>query len=138
MSLTFPTLSLPQIDMKAVETEWRRLISSIPEPWKLNNDGREFQVGEAMASRGLSAHYPVVMVPGVISTVGLHFHVFTMLEAISRDWSLGQHRQPIGLSFDKKSGVDLACYLKSLSIVKNGLLPSCSTQSQALTLPELK
>ncbi|KAI0030015.1 phospholipid/diacylglycerol acyltransferase [Vararia minispora EC-137] len=68
LSLSLPSLSLPQIDLTHIEAEWRRLISSIPEPWKLNNDGREFEVGEIMRKRGLTAHYPVVLVPGVIST----------------------------------------------------------------------
>lgn len=58
----------PQLDLSRVETEWRRLTSNIPEIWKLNNDGREFQVGDQMAARGLSAMYPVVLIPGVIST----------------------------------------------------------------------
>ena len=46
-----------------------RLRSNIPEVWKLNNDGREFQVGEAMKERGLTAQYPVVVIPGIILTV---------------------------------------------------------------------
>ncbi|KAH7926940.1 Lecithin:cholesterol acyltransferase [Leucogyrophana mollusca] len=62
------SLKLPDIDLSRVETEWQRVRSSIPEVWKLNNDGREFQVGEAMKERGLTAHYPVVLVPGIVST----------------------------------------------------------------------
>ena len=63
---------LPQFDLSLVENEWRRLKSSIPdipEPWKLNNNGLEFTVGEKIAARGLSAQHPVVLVPGIISTV---------------------------------------------------------------------
>jgi phospholipid:diacylglycerol acyltransferase len=63
------SLSLPQIDLSNVTTEWKRLVRTIPEPWKLNTDGREFQVGDAMKARGLEANYPVVLIPGVISTV---------------------------------------------------------------------
>ena len=63
------SMSLPQIDLSSVQTEWKRLISTIPEPWKLNTDGREFQVGDAIKARGLEAKYPVVLIPGVISTV---------------------------------------------------------------------
>lgn len=59
----------PQIDLSAVENEWRKLRSNIPEPWKLNTNGLEFTVGEAIASRGLKAKHPVVLVPGIISTV---------------------------------------------------------------------
>ncbi|KAF9564814.1 phospholipid:diacylglycerol acyltransferase [Agrocybe pediades] len=59
---------LPEIDLSRVEIEWTRFRSSIPEVWKFNNDGREFQVGENMKNRGLSAEYPVVLVPGIIST----------------------------------------------------------------------
>ncbi|KAF7362169.1 Phospholipid:diacylglycerol acyltransferase [Mycena venus] len=44
------------------------LRNNIPEVWKFNIDGREFQVGEAMSARGLSAKYPVVLIPGIIST----------------------------------------------------------------------
>ncbi|PSS22692.1 hypothetical protein PHLCEN_2v2989 [Hermanssonia centrifuga] len=58
----------PQLDLSMVENEWRKLRSSIPEPWKLNNNGLEFTVGEAIASRGLTAKYPIVLVPGIIST----------------------------------------------------------------------
>lgn len=62
-------LRLPEIDFSRVEVEWGRLRSNIPEVWKLNNDGREFQTGEAMKERGLTAQHPVVVIPGIISTV---------------------------------------------------------------------
>ncbi|KAH7883169.1 Lecithin:cholesterol acyltransferase-domain-containing protein [Phlebopus sp. FC_14] len=62
------SLRIPEIDLSRVEMEWQRLRSNIPEVWKLNNDGREFQVGEVMKERGLTAHYPVVLVPGIVST----------------------------------------------------------------------
>ncbi|KAI0061165.1 phospholipid:diacylglycerol acyltransferase [Artomyces pyxidatus] len=65
-SLSLP--ALPQFDLSRVEVEWKRLLSQIPEPWKLNNDGREFQVGDAMKARGLTADHPVILVPGIIST----------------------------------------------------------------------
>lgn len=71
-SLTMPSMESMGIDFSRVEEEWNRLTSQIPEPWKLNNDGREFKVGEALLARGLSAEHPVVMIPGVISTVRLH------------------------------------------------------------------
>ncbi len=60
---------LPGFDFSRVEAEWHRLRNSIPEVWKFNNDGREFKVGEAMQARGLSAEYPVILIPGIISTV---------------------------------------------------------------------
>ena len=63
------SLSLPQIDLSRVQAEWKRLISTIPEPWKLNTDGREFRVGDAIKARGLEANHPIVLIPGVISTV---------------------------------------------------------------------
>ncbi|KIJ65858.1 hypothetical protein HYDPIDRAFT_109905 [Hydnomerulius pinastri MD-312] len=62
------SLKVPEIDLSRVEVEWQRLRSNIPEVWKMNNDGREFQVGEAMKQRGLTANYPVVLVPGIVST----------------------------------------------------------------------
>ncbi|KAJ4483601.1 LACT-domain-containing protein [Lentinula aciculospora] len=64
--ITLP--QLPDFDFSRFETEWTRLRSNIPELWKFNRDGREFQVGERMKARGLSAEYPVVLIPGVIST----------------------------------------------------------------------
>lgn len=60
-------ISLP--DLSRVEIEWTRLRSNIPELWKFNNDGREFQVGESINARGLGAKYPVVLIPGIVSTV---------------------------------------------------------------------
>lgn len=63
----FSMPTIPAIDLSA---EWARFKSNIPEPWKLANDGREFLVGEEMKSRGLEAKYPVVLIPGIISTVG--------------------------------------------------------------------
>lgn len=62
------SLKIPGIDLSRVELEWQRFRSNIPELWKLNNDGREFQVGEAIKARGLTAQYPVVLVPGIVST----------------------------------------------------------------------
>jgi hypothetical protein len=67
------SLSLPHIDLSRVQTEWKRLMSTIPEPWKLNTDGREFRIGDAIRARGLEAKYPVVLIPGVISTVIICF-----------------------------------------------------------------
>jgi hypothetical protein len=62
---------LPDFDFTRVDEEWKRLRSNIPELWKFNRDGREFQVGESMKARGLTAEYPVVLIPGVVSTVCL-------------------------------------------------------------------
>ena len=56
------------IDWGRFETEWEAFKARIPEPWKLNNDGREFKVGEKARDRGLHAKYPVVLIPGIIST----------------------------------------------------------------------
>ena len=48
---------------------WEAFKTRIPELWKLNNDGREFKVGERMRDeRGLEVNYPVILVPGIIST----------------------------------------------------------------------
>ncbi|KAI9441206.1 Lecithin:cholesterol/phospholipid:diacylglycerol acyltransferase, partial [Lactarius indigo] len=65
--ISLPLPLLP-IDLSRVQAEWQRLISTIPEPWKLNADGREFRVGDAIKARGLEANYPVILIPGVIST----------------------------------------------------------------------
>jgi phospholipid:diacylglycerol acyltransferase len=74
--LSLPHLSLlvPDLDFSRLEAEWARIQGAvfpelaIPELWKINNDGREFQVGEAMRDRGLTAVHPVVIIPGIIST----------------------------------------------------------------------
>lgn len=60
----------PEFDFTRLETEWAKFRINIPELWKFNRDGREFSVGLEMKERGLSAEYPVVLIPGVISTVG--------------------------------------------------------------------
>ncbi|KAH9177808.1 phospholipid:diacylglycerol acyltransferase [Lactarius sanguifluus] len=65
--ISLPLPLLP-IDLSRVQAEWQRLISTIPEPWKLNADGREFRVGDAIKATGLEANYPVILIPGVIST----------------------------------------------------------------------
>lgn len=41
----------PDFDFSSLEAEWNRLRSSIPEVWKFNKDGREFQVGEKLKER---------------------------------------------------------------------------------------
>lgn len=65
----FSTLDIPLMNFSRVEVEWQRLWQNIPEPWKLNNNGLEFTVGGKIAAEGLSAKYPVVLIPGIISTV---------------------------------------------------------------------
>jgi phospholipid:diacylglycerol acyltransferase len=71
------SIKLPDIDLSSVESEWNRLRSNIPEVWKLANDGREFRVGEEFKARGLSARYPVILVPGIVSTVcPKHFQIY--------------------------------------------------------------
>lgn len=59
---------LPEFDLSRLEAEWTRLLSNIPEFGKFSKDGREFQVGEAMKARGLTAQHPVVIIPGIVST----------------------------------------------------------------------
>ena len=63
----------PELDWANIELEWSKVRRQIPEPWKLNNDGREFLVGEAMYTRGLRPRHPVVLVPGIVSTVRMDF-----------------------------------------------------------------
>jgi hypothetical protein len=66
---------MPGLDFSRVEAEWTRFRGNIPELWKFNNDGREFQVGETMKARGLTAVHPVVLIPGIISTVCRDFRL---------------------------------------------------------------
>ncbi|KZT04731.1 phospholipid/diacylglycerol acyltransferase [Laetiporus sulphureus 93-53] len=66
--LSVPTFPDLPVDLTRLESEWRRLWSNVPEPWKLNTNGLEFTVGEKIAAEGLSAKHPVVLIPGIIST----------------------------------------------------------------------
>jgi hypothetical protein len=89
-----PEIRLPGFDLSRVETEWIKLKEAIqiPEVWKLNADGREFQVGEDAKARGLSAKYPVVLVPGVISTVSeqpVRLVQISLLNSVVRALNLG-------------------------------------------------
>ena len=68
---------LPDFDFSRLEAEWARFRSGIPEVWKFNNDGREFKVGEEMKRRGLGAKHPVILIPGIISTVRRPFHRYS-------------------------------------------------------------
>lgn len=114
---------LPDFDFSRLEVEWSRIRSNIPEVWKFNTDGREFQVGENMADRGLTAKYPVVLIPGVISTVSLisSHQVWTCHDlVVIRDWNHGQHHQIIARSSAKRCGVVSICSLKSLLTATNG------------------
>ena len=111
-------LSIPQIpglDFARVEAEWTSLRNSIPEIWKFNNDGREFQVGVAMKERGLSAEYPVVLIPGIISTVRSTLsirRVAKLRQRFCRVWNLGLQNHNTGLSSGRNSGVALICFHK--------------------------
>lgn len=60
-----------QLDLSRFEAEWKKLSSNIPEPWKLETNGLEFTIGEKITSEGLTAKHPVVLIPGVISTVSI-------------------------------------------------------------------
>ena len=101
------------LDLSRLEVEWLRFRSSIPEPWKLNNDGREYRVGEVAAAKGYSAKYPTILVPGIVSTVraACWFSSFQLIIQY-RGWRVGPLRQNIGV----RSGQLLSCpshWLKS-------------------------
>lgn len=72
-----PQIDLPQMDFSIVEAEWRKLWSNMPEPWKLNTNGLEFTVGEKVAAEGLTAKHPVILIPGIISTVSTCVNSFS-------------------------------------------------------------
>ncbi|GJJ11891.1 hypothetical protein Clacol_006129 [Clathrus columnatus] len=60
---------ISELDWDRIEVEWERLRLQIPEPWKLSDDGREFQVGDAFSQHlHLKPVHPVVIIPGVITT----------------------------------------------------------------------
>lgn len=136
--LSLPLPLLP-IDLSRVQVEWKRLISTIPEPWKLNTDGREFQVGDAIKARGLDAKYPVILIPGVISTVRAFsasspgFLVCPM-RLFPRALSRGQRRQSIALSSARKYGAVSRCSPRSLSTARSGCPRFSWIPSQVLIL----
>lgn len=71
LSLLLEEYDLPSLG--AAEVEWKELFSgnSPLVPWNIgraNFDGREFCVGEELSQRGLKAKYPVILIPGIIST----------------------------------------------------------------------
>lgn len=132
--ITMP--SMPQLDFSA---EWERFKSNIPEPWKLANDGREFQVGEEMKSRGLEAKYPVILVPGIISTVSpLGCYFICLSDSLFRAWNLGQQLQSSEDSSGRKFGAGSLWFLRSRSTKNGGWPVLCLTQSLGLTLLESK
>ena len=90
----FSPLEFPLMNFSRVEMEWQRLWKNILEPWKLNKNGLEFTVGEKIAAKGLSAKHPVVLVPGIISTVCRSDTIRSeskpyMIMLPHRVWSLG-------------------------------------------------
>lgn len=95
---------LPGLDFSRIETDWQRLRSSIPEIWKFTNDGREFQVGEQMKARGLKAEHPVILIPGVISTVASSICSLQRRLMDDRIWSHGQPLLNIVHSFARSYG----------------------------------
>ena len=119
--------AMPAFDFSA---EWERFKSNIPEPWKLANDGREFLVGEEMKSRGLEAKYPVVLIPGIISTVRFPYscpYLKRSTVSLSRVWNLGRRLRSLRDSLGKKSGVGFLWFLWSRSTGNGGWRISCST-----------
>ncbi|KIO16477.1 hypothetical protein M407DRAFT_85981 [Tulasnella calospora MUT 4182] len=48
--------------------EWRQLAEPLLEGAKTWTQTRDFKVGAAAAEKGLQAKYPVVLVPGIVST----------------------------------------------------------------------
>jgi len=118
---------MPAFDFSA---EWERFKSNIPEPWKLATDGREFLVGEEMKSRGLEAKHPVVLIPGIISTVSSPCRrrcLRCSTVTLSRAWSLGQQPRSLGDSSGRKSGAGSLWFHKSHLTRNGGWRVSCST-----------
>ena len=100
----FSIPELPGLDFSRIELDWQRLRSSIPEIWKFTNDGREFQVGDQMKARGLKAEYPVILIPGVISTVASSISLLRRRLMDDRTWSHGQLLLNIVHSFARSYG----------------------------------
>lgn len=109
---------LPEVDWDwgRLEAEWVAFKARIPEPWKLNNDGREFMVGDEAYARGLRAKHPVVLVPGIVSTVRGRLPLLLLVLAscvlnrpsflllLCRVWSRGQRRKTREAGFARRCG----------------------------------
>lgn len=62
------TLSLP-----GLEFEWNQITESISKsaPGRLWAESNDFRVGVALKKEGLEAEHPVILVPGIVSTVSM-------------------------------------------------------------------
>lgn len=67
--LFLPSISLGNLSMPALEFEWWQLTETVLAPAKGWLETRDFKVGEALRDEGLEAHHPLIIVPGIVSTV---------------------------------------------------------------------
>jgi hypothetical protein len=119
-----PLPRVPDLDFSRVEEEWKRLTGNIPDFWLFSRD-TSFLVGDDMKAKGLTAQHPVVLIPGVVSTVCVwHWCVWVFLIEGdgTRACNRGRRLLIIARSFAKSFGAGYPCYLKSRSIGINGWL----------------
>lgn len=62
-------LSIPMMKNLTFVFEWRQLVEPLLEGAKTWTQTRDFKVGSAAAEKGLQAKYPVILIPGIVSTV---------------------------------------------------------------------
>jgi phospholipid:diacylglycerol acyltransferase len=62
-------LSASLLKNPSFQFEWRQITGTLAEAAKAWTTNRDFKVGTELAEKGLSAKYPVVLIPGIVSTV---------------------------------------------------------------------
>ena len=64
---------LSSLSFPGLEFEWTQVTDTLSKsaPGRLWAESRDFRVGEAMKKEGLEAQHPVILVPGIVSTVSI-------------------------------------------------------------------
>lgn len=76
-------LSFPFAKNVSFAFEWRQLADPFLEGAKTWTSNRDFRVGRQMKEEGLEAKYPVVLIPGIVSTVSVMPYVMPRLSLMA-------------------------------------------------------
>ena len=74
---------LPNITLPALEFEWRHLTDSFMTPTRRWLENRDFKAGDQARDNGLQAEHPIIIIPGIISTVGRLVRVTNASQSLS-------------------------------------------------------
>jgi phospholipid:diacylglycerol acyltransferase len=71
IGLLLEEYDLTSLSLPGLEFEWDQITQSISKsgPGKLWAESKDFKVGTALKEQGLEASHPVILVPGIVSTV---------------------------------------------------------------------